>query len=202
MKRILVLSLLCVAGVRTHAADIVPIHHKYNLPPCEPGYKYVEETCYKEVCRYVCKLVPDIVKTKKWVYSTKEDPFCIKESTSCLGCLFNKGGLGHGLGLGHSHKGCGPEGCAKVECPSCNGPHCRLLLVKKEVVCEEPSLKCVVEKVVEVVPYTVCKKVPCTTNAPGSVVPAAPPASPLPLNAEVVSPPAQKLPAPSTPAKP
>ena len=29
---------------------------------CEPGYKIVEEVCYKEVCTKVCKVVPETKK--------------------------------------------------------------------------------------------------------------------------------------------
>lgn len=41
-----------------------------------------------------------------------------------------------------------------------SGPHPRKILVKTEVTTEEPTTKRVVEKVVELVPYTVKTKVP------------------------------------------
>ncbi len=111
--------------------------HQHATPPvCEPGYQIVEETCTKQVERSVCKVVPDVKKVSKWVYSCKEDPFCIKK---------------HG---GH------------CSCPSCGDPQHRIQLVKREVIEEHPTTKCVVEKVVETVTYKVYRKVPCGPAAP------------------------------------
>lgn len=121
---------------------------RHHAPACPPGCQVVAETCYKEVCRNVCKVVPDVVKVKKWVYTCVDDPFCIHNS-----------GKKHG-GLLH-HKDC------DTACPSCEGPLCRKQLVKREVVVDEIcGTKCVVEKVVERVPYTVYHTLPCTTPCP------------------------------------
>lgn len=162
---------------------------KKNLPPCEPGYQWVEEICYKDVERDVCKIVPDVIKHKKIVYTTKDDPFCIPHDGKNPWHAIFKRGLGHG----HGCNTCKDGACEPGKCPSCDGPYCRKQLVKKEIVCEEPTTKCVVEKVVERVQYTVLKKVPCTTipecSTPG--VPTAPPAHAAP---EQVAPPAQPLP--------
>jgi hypothetical protein len=106
-----------------------------SLPPCEPGYTYVYETEYKQVEKYVCKVVPYTKKTKKWVYACKDSPFCIHKTHSGF------------LGM------CG--------CPTCLGPFPRELLVKKEIVVkEEQATRCVAEKVVTKVPCTVVRKVP------------------------------------------
>ena len=121
-------------------------------PPCEPGYRWVEETCSKQVVREVCKLVPKKKQVKKIVYATKENPFCLR-----------KGGW----------KGfrCGQDDCGKDAggiCPKCKGPYPRKILVKTEITCEEPTMECVIEKVVETVPCTVWRKVPCD-SAPAKV---------------------------------
>ncbi len=125
------------------------------LPPCEPGYTYVYTTEYKEVEKYVCKLVPYTKKTKKWVYTCKDSPFCIHKNHS--------GFLG----------ACGD--------PMCLGPFPRQLLVKKEIVVkEEQATRCVAEKVVTKVPCTVVRKVPLS-EAPN---PLRTPSNPLPASKE------------------
>lgn len=121
--------------------------HDPSLPTCEPGYVWVEETCFHDVERFCCKMVPDKKTRTKHVYSTKNDPFCEK----------NAGGLGLLQRLFHPCSSC----CDSGECPTCDGPHCRVQLVKKSVKCEEPTMKCVIERTVEKVPYTVRKKVRC-----------------------------------------
>lgn len=70
---------------------------------------------------------------KKWVYDWIDDPFCI---------------------LNTKHHG---------HCPQCNGPYCRKLLVKRQI--DEPcsTMKCVTETIVEKIPVTIYKKVPCAT---------------------------------------
>jgi len=113
-------------------------------PPCEPGYQWVEEVRYKEVVRYVCKMVPEVKKVKKIVYTPKEEPFCVRRAT-----LFG----------GHKQADCG-------ECTRCKGPYKGTILVKTEITCEEPTTKCVTEKVVEKVPYVVRRKVPCCDVLP------------------------------------
>jgi len=130
---------LVVAWSALTAQDLPP------LPPCEPGYTYVYETEYKDVEKYVCKLESYTKKTKKWVYTCKDSPFCIHK---------NHAGF---LGI------CG--------CPTCLGPFPRELLVKKEIVVkEEPATRCVAEKVVTKVPCTVIRKVPLceAPNPPGT----------------------------------
>jgi hypothetical protein len=73
---------------------------------------------------------------KKWVYSTIDAPYCVLDSH------------------GNHH------------CPQCAGPYCRKLLVKRQI--DEPceTLKCVTELIVEKVPVTIYRKVPCATDAP------------------------------------
>jgi len=48
-------------------------------------------------------------------------------------------------------------------CPECSGPYCRKLLVKKQIDLPCPTMKCVTETIVERVPVTIYKKVPCAT---------------------------------------
>jgi hypothetical protein len=155
MKKIgLTLLLVSAALVSSLPASLASgLLHKHNLPPCEPGYQWVQVTEIQEVCREVCKIVPDVKKTTKWVYSTVDDPFCLHRS----------GAHGHG-----HHGNCEPG------CPSCEGPFCRKQLVKRAVICEEPTTKCVVEKIVEHVPCTVWKKVACAPQ-PDACPPAATP---------------------------
>jgi hypothetical protein len=111
-------------------------HH--HVPACEPGYTLVPEVTYVEVCRKVCKLVPDVRETEKWVYSCKSEDLCFKK------CPL------HGL---HTCAGC--EQCGA--CVQCDKPVTRNRLVKRLVVEECPSVKCVVERV----PCVVYRKVPC-----------------------------------------
>src|SRR4051794_23086053 len=131
-----------LAWQAARADDVQQVRH-HGAPACPPGCQVVAETCYKDVSRDVCKVVPDTIKVKKWVYSCVDDPFCIPNS-----------GKKHG-GLLHHHD-C-DEGC-----PRCEGPYCRTQLVKREVVVKEIcTTKCVVEKVVERVAYTVYHTQPC-----------------------------------------
>jgi hypothetical protein len=130
------IAVVCVvvAAVSLHAGRAEP-------PACPPGCKIVEETVYKEICLYRCKVVPEI--KKKWVYECVDAPFCIQ---SC------------------AHGGC----CG--ECAHCTGPHCRKQLVKRQIdwKCD---VKCEVEKVVEVVPCKVYRVVPCAAPAPAMPLP-------------------------------
>lgn len=137
------LGLLTLAGPPVLAGD----------PPCEPGYKWVEVDSFTEVVRYVCKVVPDVKKVRKVSYSTKDDPFCLPN-----GCLKEL-----------------PVGCSADAdgCATCKGPYIRKVLVKTEVVCEEPTVKCVVERVVERVPCKIKQMVPCGP-VPIATVPVAP----------------------------
>ncbi|MCI0462923.1 MAG: hypothetical protein L0Z62_38750 [Gemmataceae bacterium] len=114
-------------------------------PTCEPGYTYVPETHYREVVHKVCKPCPEVVKKKKWCYSCKTEEFCVTRNPCARGD-------------GH----CGPG----VKCAK---PMTRNLLIKREVETECPETKCKIECVVERVPYTVWRKVPCP---PGGLAPA------------------------------
>ncbi len=120
-------------------------------PPCEPGYRYVQETGYREVDHPFCKVVP--IKRTKWIYTSRPDYFCIPA------CPLT--------GLFHHGDGC----CANEPCPACEGPNCRQKLFKKKVEWE-CGTRCVVEVIKEKVPCPVWRKVPC---GPGEVPPAPPP---------------------------
>lgn len=170
MKKLFGVGLLLLASGFVLADGLLK-HRKVLHDSCEPGYQWVEEVCYKDVERQVCKIVPDTIKKKKWVYACKDDKFCIH--TDGKNCL-------------HGH--------CQAECPSCCGPYNRIQLVKKEiVVSEEPTTKCVVETVVEQVCYTVKRKVCIATGVcvPGTdtVITPAP---------QSISPTLQAVPAPAT----
>lgn len=111
---------------------------------CPPGWKLVEDIVYQEVVRRVCKYVPDVKKVRKTVYECKQEPFCLPKCGHC------------GL-LGGHKAGCGP--CAP--CDRCEPLCVRHILVKREVVTECPTYKCVVETVKDVVPVKVYRAVPC-----------------------------------------
>lgn len=88
-RHVLPLAAFCVGlgGLLSgaHADGILKKHHS-TPPHCEPGYKIVEETVMQEVTRTVCKMVPET--KKKWVYSTIDDPFCIRDTRhgECPNC--------------------------------------------------------------------------------------------------------------------
>lgn len=127
--------------------------------PCQPGYKLVEETCYREIVRCCCKVVPDVKKKTKVVYDCRCEPFCLPR-LSCQGK--------------HCAQ-CGScDGCCKCESPpACGKVRNKTILMKKTITTECPSWKCVVEKVCERVPYKVYRMVPCDAGS-------APPAPCLP----------------------
>ena len=128
------LALSFVAILQPASADGILKKH-HGRPNCEPGYQIVEEVVIQEVTRAVCKMVPET--KKKWVYSTIDAPYCIQECSH-----------------GHGH----------ANCPHCSGPYCRKLLVKRQI--DEPceTMKCVTELIVEKVPVTIYRKVPCGTE--------------------------------------
>lgn len=109
--------------------------HDHGPPACEPGYTVVKEVVYKEVVRKVCREVCDVKKVTKWVYDCKTENFCLKQ--------------------------CRPGHKCSEDCASCKGPYQKNLLIKRMVVEEHPTTKCVVEEVVERVPCVVYRKVPC-----------------------------------------
>jgi hypothetical protein len=147
-------------------------------PPCEPGYVVVPETCYREVVVKRCKVVPDVRKVSKWVYSCVEEDFCLpKCGHPKLELPFKKGC--------NACDGCAPASCDSCgPCVTCEKPRCKKKLVKREVITEEHYLKCVVEHVVEQVPYTTYRKVPCG-HAGAPVLTPAPGAMPAPTPAPV-----------------
>jgi hypothetical protein len=133
-----VLYSLCCWAARGQAGEI---------PACEPGYRIVEEVCYKEVIHKVCRLVPDVKKVTKPVFEVKCIPYCQKKwpGSGCQDC------------------------CGKGPCPTCGKVRTRKVLMKKFVTCEEPITRCEVECVVERIPYTVYRKVPCGAIAPETI---------------------------------
>ncbi|MBI2807203.1 MAG: hypothetical protein HYX68_19650 [Planctomycetes bacterium] len=67
-------------------ADGLLKRHHHARPPCESGFKLVEEITYQDVIKTVCKMVPET--RKKWVYSWVDDPFCIRDAKhgQCPNC--------------------------------------------------------------------------------------------------------------------
>lgn len=126
--------------------------------PCPPGYTVVEEICYQDVVRKVCKVVPEVKKHKRIVYCVKEEDFCL---TKCPCPLY------------------GVHSCQGACCAQCEAPRCKKVLLKKEIEEEVHGFKCVVECVVERVPYKVYRRVPCPT--PGAPGPATAPVAPAVL---------------------
>lgn len=118
-----------------------------NEPPCEDGYRIVEEVCYREVVtRSYCRLVPDVKTVKKYEYTMKEVPFC---DFKCPNPFRRR------------------QRDACDACPECKDhPRCRRVLVKHEVIEKVPGFKCVVECETETVPYTTYRMVPIDSAAP------------------------------------
>ncbi len=63
--------------LQSASADGILRNHNH-LPPCEPGFQYVEEIVMQDVTRAVCKMVAET--KKKWVYSTIDAPYCVQDS--------------------------------------------------------------------------------------------------------------------------
>jgi hypothetical protein len=139
-----------------------------STPACQPGYTLVEETCYRDVVRCCCKVVPDVKKKTKVVYDCKCEPYCVPK----LACRK------------HQCPHCGA--CAGCDCecpPKCGKIRNKTILMKKTITHECPGWKCVVEKVCERVPYKVYRMVPCGTTTPRCA-----PAAPALLPAEAPGP--------------
>lgn len=107
---------------------------------CEPGTMIVEDICYKEVVKKVCRMVPEVKQHKRRVFDVKCEDYCLPKCPCPL---------------------CGGKKLCGDWCPFCGKARTKQLLLKKEVVEERVEYKCVVEEVVELVPYKVYRKVPC-----------------------------------------
>lgn len=81
------------------------------------------DQCGSEVCDCdECVVVPDTKTTKKWIYSTKLVPFCVKSCPNPFKCR---------------QDGC--ESC--TECESC--VRYKRVLIKREVVTKTEGFKCI-----------------------------------------------------------
>lgn len=120
--------------------------HGKHCPHCQ------EEIVYQDVVTHRCVMVPDVKQIKKTVYECKEEPFCLHKLPSLFSHL--------------KHECCN-------DCPECDCPRYKKVLLKKEVVCKEVcGTKCVIEEVVERVPCRVCRPCPhCAQAAPSCVQP-------------------------------
>src|SRR4051794_29291124 len=147
--RMLGLALLSALGLAaTGWADHGP-HGAMTACPttCEPGYQVIQETIYQAVVKKVCLPAPGTKVVKKWVYAEVDDDFCLRKPA----------GLFH-----HGHHCKGDCGGKCPECVQCSKVFCRKQLVKREVIVSEcPQDKCIVSTVVEQVPCTVYRKIPC-----------------------------------------
>ena len=128
--RIFVLSFLAGALL----AGVAIASERCGRPACcdKPG-------CEKTACRVVC----DVKKVKKYVWVVEYEQICISNP----GCKLSCRGCKSGCDTGCCAIGCGP--CAELLSrpmvkPKCCKMICRKKLVKKEIVCEVPTYKCVV----------------------------------------------------------
>jgi hypothetical protein len=171
---------ILLIGHRLKAGDsdnVVPASAVFpgkNCPHCQ------EEVVYQDVVRHRCVLVPDVKQIKKTVYECQEVPFCLHK----LPPLFSH----------HKHDCCD-------ECPECDRPRYKKLLLKKEIVCEEIcGTKCVIEEVVERVPCRVCRPRPhCSQAVPGCAQPAPAPITTLSLSDETTATATPLIPPPPVP---
>lgn len=90
-------------------------HHSHAAADCPPGCA-VKKTCV---------VVPDVKKTSKTVYSSREKDFCLPK-TKCSGCC---------------RRDC-DQSCDQGGCEHC--VRTKRVLLKKTVTTECPSFKCVV----------------------------------------------------------
>ena len=135
----------------------------YAADCCEPA-------CCEPACcaRKYCKVVCDTIKIKKHVWTVECEEFCAPLPNcdcgrkcccgrqGCNGGCCEEGcceaGCGCGITAANSPKciakatdPCGVLNCCRsVVAPKCGPVRCRKKLVKKEVVCEVPTYKCVV----------------------------------------------------------
>jgi hypothetical protein len=145
-------SPLLLATDRTPAIPVAASRGGRHCPHCG---QCQEEICYQNVVTHRCVLVPDVKQIKKTVYECKEVPFCLHK----LPPLFSH----------HKHDCC-------EDCPECDCPRYKKVLLKKEIVCDEIcGTKCVIEEVVERVPCRVSRPCPHCSQAVGCAQPAAAP---------------------------
>ena len=135
------LAFLLVTAV-SQAADWGHGHKSH----CPPGSPFVEETVMKEVTKLSCKWVPDVKKVRRTVYECREEPICLPRCSHCA--LFG-------------HK----PGCS--DCDRCEPPRMRKVLIKREIVEEKPTTRCIIEEVKEVIPVKVYRQVPCAVPPHG-----------------------------------
>jgi hypothetical protein len=159
MSLLALVALTGVCGPSLLAAEgtpAIPVAASLGGGHCPHCGQCQEEICYQNVVTHRCVLVPDVKQIKKTVYECKEVPFCLHK----LPKLFSH----------HKHDCC-------EDCPECDCPRYKKVLLKKEIVCEEIcGTKCVIEEVVERVPCRVCKPCPhCSQPVPGCAQPAAAP---------------------------
>jgi hypothetical protein len=156
-KVVLALVLLAAAAspllLAADGTPAIPVAASLGGRHCPHCGQCQEEICYQNVVTHRCVLVPDVKQIKKTVYECKEVPFCLHK----LPKLFSH----------HKHDCC-------EDCPECECPRYKKVLLKKEIVCEEIcGTKCVIEEVVERVPCRVCKPCPhCSQAVPGCAQPA------------------------------
>jgi hypothetical protein len=101
----------------------------------------------RSVCNKVCRVVCEMKKVTKVVWTVECDEFC----APLPGCGHGCGSCGDACGCGEeSCDSCAKDACAELRsrplvAPKCGKVRCRKTLVKKEITCEVPAYKCVVE---------------------------------------------------------
>jgi hypothetical protein len=150
----LIVAVPCIA--RVNAAEGAPIVQASAAFPGKHCPHCQEEVVYQDVVTHRCVMVPDVKQIKKTVYECKEVPFCLHKLPS----LFSH----------FKHDCCD-------DCPECDCPRYKKVLLKKEIVCKEVcGTKCLIEEVVERVPCRVCRPCPhCAHATPGCALPVPPP---------------------------
>ena len=137
---------------------------------CDPPTCAAEQACcgVKHSCgtcgaQKACQVVCEIRKVKKVVWRVECEEFCAPlpcRDRSCRSCK----GCGKGCGdAGCGDAGCGETGCCEDACgggccedpcadvlarkhvrPKCGKARTRKKLIRKEIICEVPSYKCIV----------------------------------------------------------
>jgi len=107
----------------------------------------------RSVCDKVCRVVCEMKEVKKTVWTVETEEFCVPMPNCGHGCQQGCGSCGSCDAGGCGEESCTTCGCdpceslrnRKVVPPRCGPVRCRKKLVKKEITCEVPTYKCVVE---------------------------------------------------------
>lgn len=121
---------------------------------CPPGCTIVEEIRYREVCKKVCHIEPNVRKIKVPCYDMKCEDICK------LRC-----GRGDPISCKRDRCDCSPPDEYDAPPKGCGRIRERRVLIKREVDVEHHHFKCVIENVVQLVPFKVYRQVSCENAA-------------------------------------